>query len=128
MTHRAYLDFVPKPSIPHRIITEEEIKTWSRLIVIGDVHGCLDELKALLQQCEYDVTKGDQVLLLGDLVNKGPYSAEVVRFVRESKMLCLRGNHDDHALYRALSSSSSLSSSSWFSKKSAYIHLLSRYV
>ena len=47
-------------------------------IVVGDVHGCLDELKQLLRDCEYD-TRVDQVILVGDLVNKGPASAGVVR-------------------------------------------------
>jgi hypothetical protein len=97
-----YTALSPKPSVYHRVISDEEAKLLSRLIVVGDVHGCLDELKALLQHCEYNPEGGDQVLLVGDLVNKGPYSAEVVRFVRENDMLCIRGNHDDFALCKAL--------------------------
>jgi bis(5'-nucleosyl)-tetraphosphatase (symmetrical) len=69
----------------------------TRVIVVGDVHGCLDELQSLLVRVGYD-RDADQLLLVGDLVNKGPKSAEVVRFVRESGALCVRGNHDDAAL------------------------------
>ena len=42
----------------------------ARYFVVGDVHGCLDELKQLLRDCEYD-TRVDQVILVGDLFNKG---------------------------------------------------------
>lgn len=68
-----------------------------RTIVIGDVHGCLDELKDLLKACDYD-NQADAVVLVGDLVNKGPASADVVRFAREQGLYCVRGNHDDGAL------------------------------
>ncbi|KAL1512130.1 hypothetical protein AB1Y20_005398 [Prymnesium parvum] len=68
-----------------------------RTIVIGDVHGCLLELKQLLTQCEYRAER-DCVVLVGDLVNKGPLSAEVVSFVREQGFFCVRGNHDETAL------------------------------
>lgn len=103
-----YWNAVPKPANSHLILSSAE--TPDRLIVIGDVHGCLDELQELLLKCNYDYRdknilenkKQQQVLLLGDLVNKGPYSAEVLRFVRESGFLCIRGNHDDAALVHAL--------------------------
>jgi hypothetical protein len=67
-------------------------------IVVGDVHGCLDELKQLLRDCEYD-TRVDQVILVGDLVNKGPASAGVVRYAREQNFLAVFGNHDEAALF-----------------------------
>lgn len=69
-----------------------------RTIVVGDVHGCLDELRDLLAECEYEPAT-DRVVLVGDLVNKGPQSAECVRFVRTEGFGCVRGNHDDVALF-----------------------------
>ncbi len=98
-----YSALAPKPSDYHRLISDEESKTIARLIVIGDVHGCLNELKLLLHQCEYCYHNNDRVLLLGDLVNKGPYSAEVIQFARENNFFSIRGNHDDFALCHAFS-------------------------
>ena len=67
-----------------------------RTIVIGDVHGCLDELLALLVRCGR--TPDDRVVLVGDLVAKGPDSAGVVQWARESGADAVLGNHDDHVL------------------------------
>jgi diadenosine tetraphosphatase ApaH/serine/threonine PP2A family protein phosphatase len=67
-----------------------------RTIVIGDVHGCLDELRDLVAQC--GVTADDRVVLVGDLVAKGPDSAGVVQWARESKAAAVLGNHDAHVL------------------------------
>ena len=52
-----------------------------RTLVVGDVHGCVDELQALLLQC--GVVRGDRVVLAGDLVAKGPDSRGVVQLARE---------------------------------------------
>lgn len=67
--------------------------------LIGDVHGCYDELIALLKQVEF--TPGvDTLWLTGDLVARGPDSLAVLRYVKalgESVRLVL-GNHDLHLL------------------------------
>jgi hypothetical protein len=47
----------------------------------GDVHGCIDELQALLRRCCFQ--PGDLVVFLGDLVSKGPDSLSVVQMARE---------------------------------------------
>lgn len=77
-----------------------EIKTrYRRVIIVGDVHGCLSELQALLDKCYY--RRGVDVLIfVGDLVNKGPTSLQTVQFVRDQGALAfaVRGNHDDAAL------------------------------
>ena len=67
-----------------------------RTIIVGDVHGCLDELQALLRQC--GVVRGDRVVLAGDLVAKGPDSRGVVQLVREMGALAVLGNHDDFCI------------------------------
>jgi hypothetical protein len=67
-----------------------------RTIVVGDVHGCLDELQALLRQC--GVARGERVVLAGDLVAKGPDSRGVVQLVREMGALAVLGNHDSYSL------------------------------
>jgi hypothetical protein len=61
-------------------------------IVIGDVHGCADELAALLVACQRRAD--DRVVLVGDLVAKGPDSHGVLALLRECGALAVRGNHD----------------------------------
>ena len=67
-----------------------------RTIIVGDVHGCAEELQLLLQKCGYQ--KGDRLVLAGDLVAKGPDSQAVVQFARENGVLAVIGNHDAFAL------------------------------
>lgn len=64
----------------------------ARVICIGDVHGCIDELCDLLREVKYK--PGDTVLFLGDLVAKGPNSTEVIRLAMDIGALSVRGNHD----------------------------------
>lgn len=68
-----------------------------RIIAIGDVHGCYTELVELLRH----VNPGpkDTIIQLGDLVNRGPESGRVVRFMRENNYKSLLGNHE-HRLLR----------------------------
>ena len=65
-----------------------------RTALISDIHGNLDGLLAVLadsrqRQC-------DRVLCLGDLVDGGPSSIEVVRLFQEQNFLCVQGNHDEY--------------------------------
>lgn len=81
----------PTPQIIHKNLNNIDYNT--RVIIVGDVHGCYDELKLLLNKCQFkkDV---DFLVFVGDLVNKGPKSANVVKYVRELNASCVRGNHD----------------------------------
>eukprot|EP00957_Ditylum_brightwellii_P153816 11707859-Ditylum_brightwellii.AAC.1 len=54
-------------------VVERARQNQPKVIAIGDVHGCIDELQALLRQCDY--SPGDLIVFLGDLVSKGPDSA-----------------------------------------------------
>ncbi len=67
-----------------------------RTILVGDVHGCLEELENLLMTL--GPGPGDEVILVGDLVAKGPDSQGVVQLARERGFRAVLGNHDAHVL------------------------------
>lgn len=66
---------------------------------VGDLQGCLDELKALLEQVDFN-PKVDTLYLTGDLVARGPKSLETLRFVKSlgKAAKTVLGNHDLHLL------------------------------
>ena len=65
----------------------------SRYIVIGDIHGCYDELVALLEKCNYK--PNDFVISVGDLTDRGPKSKEVIQwFMNTPNTFVAEGNHD----------------------------------
>ena len=67
--------------------------------VIGDVHGCFDQFIKLLKKIDYDSTK-DQIILTGDLVNRGPKSLAVLNYCMADKNITtVLGNHDLYLLY-----------------------------
>ena len=63
-----------------------------RTIIYGDIHGCLEEFKILRE--ELKITNEDTEILVGDLLDRGPFSNEVLTFVREEKIGLVLGNHE----------------------------------
>ncbi len=65
----------------------------NRTIVIGDMHGCWQEFQQLLEKCGVDVD--DRVIALGDIVDRGPASLDVLDYFRHaSDARSLKGNHE----------------------------------
>jgi serine/threonine protein phosphatase 1 len=63
-----------------------------RIIAIGDIHGCYQEFAELLARLE--LTKDDRLILVGDLINRGPDSCKVIDLARQHRALSLLGNHE----------------------------------
>lgn len=101
------------PEIAAATLTREPLWTDKRDLtgpfdIIGDIHGCADELELLLGQLGYhvswspdlSVTRDHQrtAVFVGDLVDRGPRSPDVVRIVRrmveDGTALCVKGNHE----------------------------------
>lgn len=84
-----------------------------RTIIIGDVHGCFDELTALLNKVEFCILS-DRLILLGDLLDRGPDSYRVLKKALElnsamgDRFIYLMGNHEDMAVDAADSGDRSL--------------------
>jgi serine/threonine protein phosphatase 1 len=69
-------------------------------IIIGDIHGCSREFSALLDHVSPGID--DKLILLGDLLNKGPDPAGVSEIFESLDCVCLLGNHDvDHLKWKA---------------------------
>lgn len=67
-------------------------ETLPRRIMIGDVHGHFAALMTLIEAIAPG--SADQIYFLGDLIDRGPQSAQVVEFVKQSSYICLLGNHE----------------------------------
>lgn len=80
-----------------------------RIAAIGDIHGCRKQFKKLLKAIMLAEPKLDQIVLLGDYVDRGPDSKGVIDMMinwdHDIELVCLRGNHEDMMIRSVLHNS-----------------------
>ncbi len=84
-------------SVNYCKLTNKE-ETALRYLVVSDIHGEADKLDQVLDKAEYDPQE-DQLILLGDYIDRGPSSKRVIekvkRLVKDDSAVAIKGNHDD---------------------------------
>jgi hypothetical protein len=68
-----------------------------RLVFVGDIHGCKDELVTLLEKAKFN-PQYDHLITTGDMIDKGPDSLGVLDLLHGMNASCVRGNHEDRVL------------------------------
>ena len=84
------------PTAPPRV-TQHTLNTKGRDLIVADVHGCYDSLMRVLELAKFDPAC-DRLFSVGDLIDRGPKSWEVLQLIKEPWMFAVRGNHEDMLL------------------------------
>lgn len=63
-----------------------------RTIIYGDIHGCLEEFKLL--RAELKITAEDREISVGDVLDRGPHSFEMVPYLQKNNIELVMGNHE----------------------------------
>lgn len=87
---------------------------WMRTLVIGDIHGELAMVQALVKKVKYDSSQ-DELIFLGDYIDRGPDSKGVIAFMKQLQQagaICLSGNHEQ-IMYEAFKNRSTESWLHW---------------
>lgn len=82
-------------------MARKKVHSKGRLFAIGDIHGCVDELAAMMSAIA--PVKGDTVVFVGDYIDRGPCSRDVLDLMHElrggeAEYIFLKGNHEDMML------------------------------
>ena len=70
---------------------------WRNIWLVGDLHGCFARLMEALRERRFDPYQ-DLLLSVGDLIDRGPQSAECLDLLRYRWFFAVRGNHEQMAL------------------------------
>ena len=85
---------LPTPRVDGPPVRRLDRNQAGRDLVFGDIHGQKDSFERLLKKVGYDPAGGDRLLLLGDLVDRGPDSQGMLEWLRRDEVACIRGNHE----------------------------------
>lgn len=69
-----------------------------RDLIVGDVHGCFGKLRAALAAVGFNPAAGDRLFSVGDLVDRGPESADALWWLDQPWFAAVAGNHEDMAV------------------------------
>ena len=64
-----------------------------KTFIVGDVHGCFEEFLELLKKVNYK-RETHRLILVGDIINRGPFSFKMLEWVKDNKIEMVRGNHE----------------------------------
>ncbi|KAH7129103.1 aflYe/ orf/ Ser-Thr protein phosphatase family protein [Dactylonectria macrodidyma] len=99
---KTFIADLPKHFIPQPYCSPSAAgSTAKRLVIVGDVHGARKSLETLLEKVEFERAKGDHLIFVGDLVNKGPDTPGVIDLAIKLGASAVRGNHDNAVLLAA---------------------------
>jgi predicted phosphodiesterase len=73
-------------------LRQQTLDINNRIIIVGDIHGCYDELLELMEKVDYNET--DVLISVGDIVAKGPKTSEVIDYFMHENRYCVMGNHE----------------------------------
>jgi serine/threonine protein phosphatase 1 len=79
------------------IVQRYERNVCGRDFVVGDIHGCFDQLRAVLEAAGF-LPECDRLFSVGDLIDRGPQSTETLQWLARPWFHAILGNHEDMAL------------------------------
>lgn len=85
---------LPTPKVEGPAVQSLGRNERGRDLVVGDIHGQRATFERLLEMVNYDPQGGDRILLLGDVIDRGPDSAGMLEWLRRDGVTCIRGNHE----------------------------------
>lgn len=88
-----------EPFVKHKYLTAKELE-GKDLMIVGDVHGCYDELQILLAKARSHTSKPLLIICAGDMLRKGRKNLEMLEYIKSDckNIFCVRGNHEQSVL------------------------------
>ena len=74
-------------------LKNKKLECPNKTFIVGDIHGCYDEFLKLLDKINYS-PKNHRLILLGDIINRGPKSLEVLKWIKKNHIEVVLGNHE----------------------------------
>lgn len=85
---------LPTPRVDGPAVLSLGRNKRGRDLVVGDIHGQRQTFERVLESVGFTPENGDRVLLLGDVIDRGPDSAGMLDWLRQDSVTCIRGNHE----------------------------------